>query len=160
MSIPSSADLEERAWTLFTYYKRSDRPCVLEAPSNPLSFPNVVKASTGEDPALSSGGSFGERGNTDPFQQEHGHQSGDGRHVDKVNLALETDKCLTLMTSLLHDGYQTGDESKHAPTLFSSVSARSGAEKWTDWLRDDPVLSALLRRFGEIETEIERRHSS
>lgn len=153
-------DLEERAWKLLTDHKRSSgRPCILEA-QNLLSFPNVAKASIGEDPKRSSGGWFGERGNTYPFQQQHGRRSGNVRHVDNVSLAPETEKGSTRTTALLHDTYQAGDVSKHDRTLFSSVLARSGAEERTDGLGDDPVLSALLRRFGEIQAEIERRHSA
>lgn len=54
------------------------------------------------------------------------------------------------MTSILHDVYHAGGGSEH----YGDVEERM------DRLRDDPVLSALLRRFGEIEAEIERRHSA
>lgn len=145
VSIPASADVEERAWTVLTDYQRSsDQTCIPGAQSHRLSFSNVAKASIGGNPKPSSVGCFGERGNINPFQQEH------GRHIDNVSLAPETENCTTLMTYLLHGVHQACDGSKHDRRL----------EEQTEWLRDDPVLSALLRRFDEVEAEVEKRHSA
>lgn len=147
----ASTDLEERARTLLPEYKgSSDQPCSPEAQSK------VSKASVVEDPKLSCDGCCSERENTRCFQQGQGNV----RLVDNVSLAAETEKCSALMTYLLHDVFKAGDGSKYDRSLFSSLLARSGGEERTDWLCDDPVLSALLRRFGEIEAEIERRHSA
>ena len=150
MSTAAPADLEERARTLLTKYKcLSARPCIPEAQT-------VAKVSIGEDPELSCDGCFGERRNPRRFLQDQGNVRG----VDSVTLAAEKRKCSVPMSSLLDDVCRAGDGNKCGGSLFSSVLARSGSGERTEWLRDDPVLSALLRRFAKIEAEIERRHSS
>ena len=56
-----------------------------------------------------------------------------------------------------------GNGIKRSRSVFSSLPAGTGAQGMIgtrSWLGDDPVLSALLRRFGEIEAEIERRTST
>lgn len=154
VSTPASTDLEERARTLLADCKHSrDRPYIPEAQSK------VVKATIGGDPKVSCGGYFGEKGHTHRFQQEQGNV----RHAPNVSLVPETEKYSALMTSLLHEVYRADDASKHDRSLFRSALARNDAQERADWLRDDlrddPALSALLRRFGKIEAEIERRHS-
>lgn len=153
VSTPASADLEERARTLLTDCKHfSDCSRFSGAQSNLLSCPSVGKACIEKGSKLDCGGCVGERGNAHCFRQEHGRQSGNVRPVDNENLAPKTGKSSALMTSLLHGVYQAGDGSEPDHSLLS------GAEEWPDWLRNDPMLSALFRRFDEIGTEIERRH--
>jgi len=52
------------------------------------------------------------------------------------------------------------DSRKCDRTLFSFSLDDTGTQGRIGWSGDDPVLSALLRRFGEIKAEIERRHST
>lgn len=158
--------------------RSSDRPRILEAQSDLLSLPDIAEVSMGEDggevqrfllhknvsgePKHSIGWFYdeylGEKENACRFQPKRGRQTANARNVDNVSVVPETETFSAHMDSLLHK-HKDGVGNKCVCSLLSSELVCGGAQERTDWLREDPVLSALLHRFGEIETELKRRCS-
>lgn len=83
------------------------------------------------------------------FQRERGCQSENFRNID---LSLSPHSLIDPVQN--NSGCEDDEGRKCDRKLISSSLGRIG------WAGNDPVLSALLRRFGEIEAEIERRHST
>lgn len=109
--------------------------------------------------------SLGERKGACHLNQEHGCQprcSSDVRNLDDVNVDSIGRVCPTITDSRYSDNERTWyspalDTSGVRERMSSMTLATTPGEE--DWFRQDPVLSALLRRHDEVETELKRRRA-
>lgn len=108
---------------------------------------------------------LGEREGVYHLDQERGCQprcSSDVRNLGGVNVDSIGRICPTITDSR----YSNNERTWYSPAMDSSgvqermssmtLATTPGEE---DWFRQDPVLSALLRRHDEVETELKRRRA-
>ncbi len=160
VSTQGSAGVEERAWMLLNNQEElpanTDIISVLSSGCKEMRRPLALNGAL-EDPKHSVQAFEAlqrEKKHADLFQRECGSQP---EHFENIGLSLTPRSHIDpVQNTKCEDGHGR----KCDRTLFRSSLDDAGAHGRIGWSGSDPVLSALLRRFGEIEAEIQRRHST
>lgn len=157
----------------------SDRPRTLDAQSDFPSLPDVAEAPMGRDGGEVQGflvhqnvgekpkpsvewccdGCLGEKENTCHLEPQRGHQAANASSFDNVSRVPVVEKSWEHMDSLLLQYKDAVGNECNWKSLFKSELASRGAQGGKNRLSEDPLLSALVHRFVEIETELMRRRS-
>lgn len=185
----SPEGVEKRAWILLNNSEEvpasnilparsSRRPRILDALSDLLSSPDIAEALLGKDDGKVQSFLVLMNASVDPkrsmewfrderlgedetpqhFEQQRGLQAASIRNIDNVGLVHVAEKAFAHMDSLQQYKDGAGNKCGCTASLRSELACR-GAQGGINGLSEDPVLSALLHRFGQIETELVRRRS-